>query len=122
MTLQDLYEKTLQRLQITAANEAAEPEDTAVVAARYVGLYKLLRAENLVNWAQTASPPDEVEIPLVAMLACHCAREFSIVDPLYSQLLSEGGLGLPQSSWAERLLRSLMSRPYVATRAQSEYY
>jgi hypothetical protein len=122
MTLAELYEKTLQKIGLIAANEAAEPEDVALVAARYVGLYNLLNGLDLVSWAQSAAIPDQFEIPLVTMLACHCASEFRVPPADYQKLLAEGGVALPQTSWAERQLRLLIAKDYVPTRAQSEYF
>lgn len=122
MTLQELYEKTLQRLGVIQAGESAAPEDTATVRDRYVGLYSLLNGLELTTWAQTADVPDQFEVPLVAMLAAHCAHEFQVQEPRYTQLLSEGGVSLPQISWAERQMRQLVAKKYVPTRAQSEYF
>lgn len=122
MTPQDLYQKTLERLRVVAAGEAAQPEDIALVTARYSGVYNLLNALELVTWAESQEIPDEFEIPLVAILSAHSAQEFGVQEPRYTELLSEGGVQLPQTSWAERQLRALVAKKYVPTRAQSEYY
>jgi hypothetical protein len=122
MTLQELYRKTLERLGQVAAGEDAPPEDVQLVAGRYVGLYELLNSEELVAWAVDDPLPDYVEIPLVSMLACHCAREFGIVGGALAELMAEGGMSLPQMSWAERQLRRLMARAYVSQPATPEYY
>ncbi len=122
MTRQELYEKVLQKLGVIAAGESAAPEDTQLVEARYTSLYNLLNADDLTPWTGTGGLPDYGEIPVTTMLACHCAREFGVVGQRYAELLAEGGFQLPQTSWAERQLRRVVAKKYVATRAQSEYY
>lgn len=122
MTLQELFEKTLQKLQMTAAGEPAEPEDTQLVGRRYASLYDMLNSEGLVSWAANGDLPDSVELPITAMLACHCAREFGVVGQAYAEILLEGGIALPQMSWAERQLRRLMARKYVPNSARPDYF
>jgi hypothetical protein len=122
MTPQELKQKVLEKLQVTAAGEDSQPEDIQRVGARYESLYNMLNSEGLVSWAVTADIPDFVEIPLTAMLSCHCAKEFGVVGQAYAELLAEGGMSLPQMSWAERQFRRLMARKYVATRQSSEYF
>jgi hypothetical protein len=122
MTPQELYEKTLEKLQVTAAGEDSQPEDIALVTARYTSLYDLLNSEGLVSWAVANDIPDNVEIPLTMMLACHSAREFGVTGQAYAELLAEGGLALPQMSWAERQMRRMAAKKYVPTRVQTEFY
>jgi hypothetical protein len=123
MTLQEFYEKTLQKMQVTAAGESAAPEDTELVSDRYVSLYEMLNAEKLVSWPVTADIPDRVTLPLIAMLAAHCAREFGIVGQAYAGLIAEGGIALPGGmSSAEKQLRRIQAKDYVPTRAVSEYF
>lgn len=122
MTPIDLYEKTLEHLQVTAAGESAAPEDTAVVRQRYQSLYAMLDVESLVEWGVTEDIPSYAEQPLIMMLAAYSAQEFGVTDPRYSQLQIEGGLSLPQPSLAERLLRRQMSNKYIPTVQATEYF
>jgi hypothetical protein len=122
MTTQELFEKVLQKLQVTAAGEDSQPEDIQLIQTRYSSLYRLLDSENLVSWDITNDIPDEVEMPLTMMLACHSGREFGIVGQAYANLVSEGALALTPMSWAERQIRRLMTKPYIAKPATSEYF
>ncbi len=122
MTPQELKSKVLEKLQVKAAGEDAQPDDVALVSARYESLYNMLNTEGLVSWPFGSDIPDSVEIPLVTMLACHSAREFGVVGQQYAELLAEGGMALPKMSWSERQLRRIMAKKYVPTRQASEYY
>lgn len=119
MTLTELYAKTLQKLHVVAAGESADPDDTDVVADKYVALHAMLLGKGLVTWSVTASVPAKVEIPVVSMLAYLCASEFDI-DP--NPLAPEGALDLPTPSLAERQLRRQLSTRYVSNPATSEYF
>lgn len=117
MTLTDLYRKTLEKLQVAAAGESAAPEDTALIASKYVTAHALLQPRGLVSWTAAEAVPDEAVEPLVAILAYASATEFGAqIDP------EIGAIGLPQPSLAERQLRALHSRAYVSYPAQSEYF
>ncbi len=122
MTPQELYESALAKLHVTAAGEDSRPEDVAIVRTRYAEIYGLLNAEELVSWPVEGDIPDEAGIPLVTMLACHAAKEFGVTGAQYQELLAEGGMNLPQASWAERSLRRVMARRYVSTRMETEYF
>lgn len=119
MTLVELYEKTLQKLHVTAAGESGEPEDTALIADKYVSLHGMLLVKGLVTWTVTAAVPDNAALPVISMLAYLSAAEFEI-DP--SPLAPEGALDLPTPSLAERQLRGQLAKAYVAYPAASEYF
>lgn len=117
-TLIDLYRKTLEELEVVAAGESANAEDTQVVADKYVGLFQMLLTMDLVGWGQTEDVPDYAVIPLTLMLAFVCAKAFGKDDGKYA---ASGALNLPQVSLAERQLRMLLARHYVSYPAASEY-
>lgn len=123
MTLTSLYRKTLQRLMRLDVGADPSHDDAKLIADRYASLYTLMFANNLVSWAFNEEPPDEAEIPLVAMLAFYSAAEFAR-DPETFKL--EGALNLsPREggpSRAESMLRKLNSVSYISEPAQSDYF
>ncbi len=119
MTLTDLYRKALERLQVVSATDSAAPEDTQLIADKYVAVYDMLRGKRLVAWAVDDAVPDYAVMPLTSMLAWASATEFGADS---NALAAEGSIGLPTSSLAERQLREQIARPYVAYPAQSEYF
>lgn len=123
MTLTELYRKTLQRLMRLEVGQDPSADDAKIIADRYASLYTLLFSNNLVWWAFNEEPPDEAEIPLIAMLAFYCAPEFAR-DPETFKL--EGALNLsPREggpSRAESMLRRLNSASYISEPAQSDYF
>lgn len=119
MTLIDLYRKVLEKLEIAAAGEAAAPEDTQLVADRYVGLWNQLRVSGLVSWAIGDDVPDEAAQAVIDACVYVCADEFGEDSNRYALA---GAIGLPQPSLAERTLRRLHSRAYVSHPARPEYF
>ena len=118
MTLTNLYRKTLERLQVAAAGEPTDPDDTLLVAAKYTALYAMLLELSLVAWAADEAVPDNVALPLVEMLAFASAGEFG-QDP---NAYANGALGLLSPSLAEQQLRRVLALQYVSEPAQSEYF
>lgn len=118
MTLVDLYQQVLDRLEVTAAGEAAAPEDTKVVRDKYPLLYDMLLTLNLVSWSASEDVPDFSVIPLTSMLAFACAKEFG-KNPLD---FVDGALNLNPPSLAERQLRLQLARTYISHPVQSEYF
>lgn len=119
MNLTNLYHKALEKLQVIAAGESADPGDTQLIADKYASLYAMLRDRELVSWAVADDVPDGVVLPLVAMLAFASAGEFGIDPSLYA---AEGALDTTPPSLAERQLRQFMSRKYVSQPARPEYF
>jgi hypothetical protein len=118
MTLNSLFRKAIEKLEIIAAGEDVEPEDQAFFASKYVSLYGLLSGMRLVSWGPDDPIPDEMEIPLVNMLAWVCASEYGEDQ---NRFAIEGSVGLPTPSLAERQLRQMLAVAYVSTPAESEY-
>lgn len=120
MTLIDLYRKALEKLQVVAAGEAVDPDDNALVAAKYAALYEMLITKKLVAWAANDDVPDFAVVPLTAMLAFLAANEFGIDAQRFAL---EGALDVPGTvSIAERQLRAQLVRDYVSVPATSEYF
>jgi hypothetical protein len=119
VTLVQLYRRVLEKLGVAAAGESAAPEDTQLVAERYVSLWNKLKTRSLVSWAVDEAIPDEAADALVMLGAYACAAEFD-EDP--EDYAAEGALDLKPPSAGERDLRQLHTRPYVSTPAQSEYF
>ena len=126
MTLVELYKRALIEMQVLAAGEDADPDDAALLADKYVGLYDQLAFEGLATWAFTDDIPDYASGPVSMMLACASATAFGLLGPIKAMLIREGGLnnGPDQGgvSTAEKHLRRAAARSYVSHPAQSEYF
>lgn len=126
MTLLNLREKVLQRLRVLAVGEEANPNDDALIQAKYEALYDMLATDGLVSWAVAADVPDYAALPLIDLLAYASASDFGIEGPEYEQLKREGAFHLsPREggpSQAERLLRVQFAKNYVPFPAQPDYF
>lgn len=118
MTLSQLYRKALEKLQVVAAGEDAEPDDVQLIASKYDSVYAMLQGLKLVSWARSGELPNEAAEPLIMMLAFASADEFG-ADPAE---FATGAIGLERPALAERQLRTQMAREYVSHPAESEYF
>lgn len=118
-TLTDLYRKTLEELQVVAAGESADGDDTRIVSEKYAALYQQLAGMDLVGWGPTDDVPDYAALPLTQILAYVCALPFGKNAAGYVQLAA---LGLTPPSLAEKQLRAQLTRAYVSWPATSEYF
>lgn len=119
MTLQELRYRVLLKLGAVAAGDSPSPDDAAVVLMRYQALHNTLTSRDLTNWNISDEIPDELELPLVAMVAAECARDFGNADP---GIQLEGRFDLPQPSLAERQLRKTMARTYASAPVSVEFF
>ena len=112
MTKTTFYRKVLEHLCVIAAEENPEPTDIRVISDRYVSLYDMLRTEELVSWALAEDIPDNLEIPLVMLMAAVTAREFGI-DPTPYQANFQPTMVM---------LRRQLAKKYVSRRHRAEYF
>lgn len=121
MTRNDLFRRVLEKLEVTAAEEPADPGDLAAVERRYEQLHPQLSTENLCDWGLSEDIPDEFSVPVIAMLAHEAGPAFGRPqNPLEGALSLMAAAGGP--SRAERMLRRMLAREYVSQAAQSEYF
>ena len=118
MTLTDFYRAVLDKMEVTAAGEPAAPEDTQLIARRYVGKHAQLLALGLASWDVADAIPDEAVPPLIPVIAFECADEFGDERGRYA----DGAIGLTPPSLSERQLRQLHARDYVCSPARPEYF
>lgn len=122
MTLNDLYRKTLERMQVAADGEPAQPSDLALVAEKYVDIFEMLQSRELADWDSQTDIPADVGLALTLMLAAYSADDFFVPEPRKSQLKAEGLLDGPVMSTAERMLRKRRAGSYISTTVKTEYF
>ena len=109
----DLKVRVARKLQIVADSEDLSAEDGALIE---TGLSSVETAINTLGivWLDLADGVSEpLADPIVMMVAAYVVDEFQIPEPRRSVLRSEGMLGLPGRSLAERQLRTLVNSPTV---------
>jgi len=119
MTLVDLYDRVLQRLEVTAAGEPNDVSDVQVVSGWYEALYDMLLTKGLAAWGLTDDVPAYAVIPLTFMLSYLSARDFGKNAQDYA---AEGALDLPTPSIAERQLRTQLAKRVIPCRMRIEYF
>lgn len=122
MTLNELYRATLERLQVAADGEPAQPGDLQLVERRYPVVFELLNAKDLADWDAEDDIPPDAGFAVSLVMAAYCAEDFFVPEPRKSVLKSEGYLDLPQPSIAERTLRNRNASRYLSQPAQPEYF
>lgn len=122
MNVIELRKAALQKLQVLAAGEDAEPEDGLLIQQKYEALHAQLTEKNLAVWALSEDIPAKVQEPVIAMLAAMSVDEFGIAEPRRTAMIAAGALDLPQPSIAERQLRKVLSSAYIASPLVTCYY
>jgi hypothetical protein len=122
MTLNELYRMTLERMQVAADGEPAQPSDIQKVAQRYTVVFELLNAKDLADWDAEDDIPSDAGFAVSLVMAAYCAEDFFVPEPRKTTLKVEGLLDLPQASIAERMLNKRNTARYLSRPAQSEYF
>lgn len=122
MTKNELFRKTLERLQVVAVGEASLPEDIATVRARYDEVFEILETRDLADWDSAQEIPADAGLAMTMVLAAYSAEDFSVPDPRKSSLKTEGLLDGQSPSLAERMLKKRLSSKYITKPAQPEYF
>jgi hypothetical protein len=115
MTPSQVRTAALQELRVLAAGEAIDPDDDALVRARYESLYATLLSEDLVTWGLSEDIPDGADIPVSWMLAYACAAPFGI-ELMRVQELQQ------KSTSAVGMLRRLKANKFVYTPIRTTYF
>lgn len=122
MTLNELYRMTLERMQVAADGEPAQPGDIQKVSQRYTVVFELLNAKDLADWDATEDIPPDAGFAVSLVMAAYCAEDFFVPEPRKTGLKAEGYLDLPQPSLAERMLNKRNAARYLSQPAQAEYF
>jgi len=122
MTLNELYRKALERMQVAADGEPAQPGDIQQVRDRYTAVFELLNAKGLADWDAEQDIPPDAAFAVVLVLSAYSAEDFFVPEPRKSGLKAEGYLDLPQLSVAERTLRNRNASAYISRPATPEYF
>lgn len=122
MTLNDLYRRTLERLQVASDGEPAQPGDLRTVQQKYAEVFEMLESRGLADWDSEADIPADAGAALTMVMAAYCAEDFFVPEPRKGNLKLEGMLDIPQPSLAERILRKRVTAAYISAPVQTEYY
>lgn len=122
MTKNELYRRVLERVQVAAEGEPAQPEDVQLVAERYRFVHELLVDRELSDWDPDSDIPDGAAPAVIMVVAAYSVEEFGIPEPRKTSLKVEGLLDLPQPSLAQRQLSKRKAKGYIPTRMRAEYF
>lgn len=121
MTLNELYRAVLDRLQVAADGEPAQPEDLAKVETRYDEIFEMLNSRDFADWYGSDIPAD-AGLAVTMVVAAYVADDFFIPEPRKTSLKMEGYLDLPVPSIAERMLKRRLAASYISSTIRNEYY
>jgi hypothetical protein len=103
----DLKERVGRKLRILADTETLSAEDGAVVADGLLSVQAELSRLGILTLDVERGIDEPYADAVAAMAAAHLVDEFQIPEPQRSQLLTQGGIGVPGRSLAERRLRAM---------------
>lgn len=104
----DLKNRVAQKLQILADTESLSAEDGAKIADGLLSVQAELSRIGVVTLDVERGINEPYADAVALMGAAHLVDDFQIPEPRRSQLLAQGGIGLPGRSLAERRLRAMV--------------
>lgn len=126
MTLTQLKQRVLEKLQVLASGESPNIADATIVGTRYTSLHEMLITDGLINWTPTEDVPTWAEEPIVLMVAAASMHEFGLPAARKAELRHDGQYNLPSSqggpSLAERQLRGQAAKNFVYYPQATEFF
>lgn len=122
ITLPEFKKRVARKLGVLAVSNTLGAEDSTLIGERCESVQAQLEVLEIAQIDFDDGVEDLVCDVLVAMVAALLVDDFMLGEPKRSQIASEGALGLPQSSPAERQLRKFMSATFVSKPVKVDYF
>jgi len=114
-TAAEIRNKAGFKLGVKAIGQALENAVSSDLDAAYTEVYNRLRAEDLVNWAESAEVPDDLVSPVVDLVAFSRADEYRVNGEKYQRLMLA-------ASQAETRIRRSLQDDYFDNENEAVYY
>lgn len=105
-----------------AVGEALSAEDGQLIMEKCEALQAQLEAFHIVTLDFSDGIDDSYADIIADMAAALLVDDFMVQEPYRSKLASEGVLGLPVTSVAERRLRKLLAPELISKPVKAEYF
>ena len=122
VTFAQMKERVGRKLGVLAAGNSLSAEDANLISERCRSLQKQLDELGIAQIDFDDGIDELIDNIIVAMVAALLVDDFMLGEPKRSQIASEGALGLPVASPAERQLRKILAPTRVSPPVKAEYY
>lgn len=107
---------------VLPVGNSLSPEDANLIGEKCEAIQRQLQELN-ITVLDFEDGIDEVMVDsIIAMVAALLVDDFMLAEPKRSQIATEGILGLPTTSMAERQLRKILSPPTVSQPVKADYF
>jgi hypothetical protein len=117
-----MLERIARKLGVLPVGEPLSPEDGQLIREKCLSLQAQLEAFDIVTLDFNDGIDDSYADIIADMGAALLVDDFMLPEPKRSKLASEGVLGLPVASVAERRLRKLLQPNKALRPVKAEYY
>ena len=115
-------ERVARKLGVLAVSNSLSAEDAELIGEKCEAIQQQLQDLDIAVIDFDDGIDDVMVDSIIAMVAALLVDDFMLGEPKRSKIASEGILGLPQTSVAERQLRKLLSPTVVSRPVRVEYF
>jgi hypothetical protein len=115
-------ERVARKLGVLPVSNSLSAEDAQLIGEKCEAIKKQLQELEIATIDFADGIDDVIVDAVIAMVAALLVDDFMLGEPKRSKIASEGILGLPQTSVAERQLRKLLSPITVSKPVRVEYF
>ena len=94
-TAAKIREKALKKLGVKATGQTTQAEITADLDAAYVEVYAVLEALDIATWDSDEDIPDEMVVPVVALVAMSRTDEYSVPNDRLQRIAAGAAGAIP---------------------------
>lgn len=115
-------ERVARKLGVLPVSNSLSAEDAELIGEKSLAIQKQLQELDIAVIDFDDGIEDVMVDSIIAMVAALLVDDFMLGEPKRSKIASEGILGLPSTSVAERQLRKILSPTVVSRPVRAEYY
>jgi len=114
-TAEEIRNKASFKLGVGARGQTLENTISSDLDDAYAEIYATLRVEDLVTWSFASEVPDELVMPVVALVAFSRVDEYAVSGERYQRITAD-------ASAAEIRIRRYIQDDYFTDETEAKYY
>ena len=115
-------QRVARKLGVLSVGNSLSADDDLLLSEKCESIQKQLQQLDIAIIDFEDGIDDEISDVIVAMVAAISVDDFMLGEPKRTQIASEGALGLPATSPAERQLRKILAPVVVSRPVKAEYF
>lgn len=122
VNLYQFKERVARKLGVLPVGNSLSAEDAVLIGEKCDAIQKQLQDLDIAVIDFADGIDDVMVDSIIAMVAALLVDDFMLGEPKRSKIATEGILGLPTTSMAERQLRKILSPTVVSRPVRAEYF